>query len=54
MAGDFDESPQDFEERIREEERMRVLRHVWEVMHASSAISRSFDSWSRAMLDSMQ
>jgi hypothetical protein len=54
MAGDFDESPQDFEERIREEERMRVLRHVWSMMHASSTIYRPFESWSKAMLDSLK
>jgi hypothetical protein len=54
MAGDFDESPQDFEERIREEERMRVLRHVWTMMHSACVIYRPFEDWSKEMLDSLK
>lgn len=49
MAGDFDETLEDYTDRIRAEECDRVLRRVHQELTASFAIGRSEEEWVAAM-----
>jgi len=49
MAGDFDETMEDFEDRIRAEERERVLSLVYRELSASQCIHRPYDQWMETM-----
>jgi hypothetical protein len=49
MAGDFDETMEDFEDRIRQDERSRVLYAVHAELTASFQIHQSREEWVEQM-----
>lgn len=49
MAGDFDETMEDFEDRVRAEERERVLDRVYHELSASQCIHSPYEQWMETM-----